>query len=212
MGRVRQKSARNRGRFDDGASLVKSVLIDPGHGGDNIGCEHGGLVEKDWTLAMALDLEHWLRAWGFGVILTRTEDESVSLERRGALGDINHIDLALSLHVNAYKDPEQDGLMCFTLPDDPVAREVGSAIMRASPRELLRHKQRPLPSRAGDWTRDAYSVLRHHAARPAVLIEFGFATSPRDLEILTSPSSRPALCAAVLAGASRFHELSGSVD
>src|SRR5688572_9645786 len=38
------------------ASVVKTVVIDAGHGGHDAGCQYGGAKEKDVTLAIALQL------------------------------------------------------------------------------------------------------------------------------------------------------------
>ena len=64
------------------------VVLDPGHGGRDSGAKgHQGLLEKDLTLKIALNLERELRKHGLDVLLTRRDDTYVSLEDRTALAN-----------------------------------------------------------------------------------------------------------------------------
>lgn len=189
----------------------KELLVahDPGHGAGPrpTGTCHGDLIERDWVLRMAEDLEAavpWARHR-----LLRTIDVGPTYSDRAVDAEACGASLVLSHHVNAHVDTSLDGLMCFVAPDDQIGLEVGNAIMRAAPAELRRKKARSTLSRSGNWTRDAWSVLERYRARgiPVVLIEWGFATSPNDYGVLMSPASRPALCAAGAAGIARAFEL-----
>lgn len=185
------------------------VAHDPGHGAgaSPTGCVHGGLIERDWVLQLAQDLvaaTPWARH-----MLLRTGPVGMIYADRAAEAEQLEAQLVISHHVNAHADPQVDGLMTFHVPGDHLAREVGEAVMRAAPYELLRAKPRSTPSSPGDWTRDAYGVLAHYRSRglSVVLVEWGFATSARDRAVLMSPASRPALCAAGAAGIARAMEL-----
>ena len=52
----------------------KVVVLDPGHGGDEVGTAAFGLVEKDSNLDMAFRVKSLLEAAGVGVVLTRHDD------------------------------------------------------------------------------------------------------------------------------------------
>jgi N-acetylmuramoyl-L-alanine amidase len=82
---------------------VKTIVIDPGHGGKDPGTfVKGGLMEKDIVLEIAKILAPKLEAQlGCKVILTREEDAFLSLEKRTAFANVNKADLFISLHVNA---------------------------------------------------------------------------------------------------------------
>lgn len=82
---------------------VRTIVIDPGHGGKEVGAVGGGgLLEKDATLSicrkLAAQIEKRLKA---RVILTRSGDEVVSLDERTALANQYKADLFLSVHLNA---------------------------------------------------------------------------------------------------------------
>ena len=56
-----------------------TVVIDPGHGGNDEGARGGGLKEKDLTLDLALRVEKLLGTFNFPTVLTRRDDTYVSL-------------------------------------------------------------------------------------------------------------------------------------
>jgi len=88
----------NRGKF--------VVVIDPGHGGANIGAvTRDGLREKDLTLDVGLRLHELLaNRTDAHVVLTRTEDRPLGLwDRRDASND-NRADLFISLHFNGSRN------------------------------------------------------------------------------------------------------------
>lgn len=81
---------------------VRTVIIDPGHGGDDPGARGGDMVEKQLTLELAKQLEARLKqTLNLRVVLTRATDTSVSLDSRSALANQYKGDLFISLHINA---------------------------------------------------------------------------------------------------------------
>ena len=82
---------------------IRTIVLDPGHGGKEVGALGGnGLMEKDLTLAICRQLADSLAAkTGARVVLTRNDDELVSLEQRTAIANQYKADLFLSVHLNA---------------------------------------------------------------------------------------------------------------
>ena len=80
---------------------VRTVVLDPGHGGRDPGATTAGLREKDVTLALARRVRPRLAARGLEVLLTRDSDRTVELEERTAFAEGEGADLFVSLHVNA---------------------------------------------------------------------------------------------------------------
>ena len=66
-----------------------AVVIDPGHGGDDVGVDPAGsdLLEKDVVLQIGDELARQLRAAGATVLVTRTTDAFVSLPARVRFGN-----------------------------------------------------------------------------------------------------------------------------
>jgi len=79
-----------------------SVVIDPGHGGDDIGAESpDGIKEKDIVLSIALKLRKYLESRGVTVRLTRQGDEQRALTDRTALANRLEAKVFVSLHANS---------------------------------------------------------------------------------------------------------------
>jgi N-acetylmuramoyl-L-alanine amidase len=82
---------------------VRTVVIDPGHGGENPGARGtGGAVEKDVALSIARKLRAELVSGrGLQVFLTRDKDADVALDERTAIANNYKADLFVSIHANA---------------------------------------------------------------------------------------------------------------
>jgi N-acetylmuramoyl-L-alanine amidase len=84
-------------------AAVRTVVIDPGHGGENVGAQgSAGTLEKDVSLAIARKLRAELvNARGLQVFLTRDKDAEVGLDERTAIANNYKADLFVSIHANA---------------------------------------------------------------------------------------------------------------
>lgn len=86
--------------------LVKSVCIDPGHGGDdNPGTSNGvgdnKIIEKDLNLAVAEELQRLLEKEGnFETHMTRTDDSTKSNNDRYTLCNASNATTLISIHHN----------------------------------------------------------------------------------------------------------------
>jgi N-acetylmuramoyl-L-alanine amidase len=98
-------------------SAIRTVVLDPGHGGDDNGATGtGGTFEKDITLSVARRLKGTIEArLGIRVLLTRDSDRSVSIDERASLANNNKADLFLSIHVNASVQRANRGAEVFYL-------------------------------------------------------------------------------------------------
>ena len=82
---------------------MKTIVIDPGHGGLESGARGKfGALEKDITLDVGLKLKAIIeRDMAFRVVLTRDKDISKSLEERAAIANNNKAYLFISIHANS---------------------------------------------------------------------------------------------------------------
>lgn len=103
--------------FEGPVTGVRTIVIDPGHGGDEQGARGPrGTLEKDVTLAVARQLRATIEArLGLRVLLTRDGDQTVPLDARAALANNNKADLFVSLHANASVSPSPSGAEVFFL-------------------------------------------------------------------------------------------------
>jgi N-acetylmuramoyl-L-alanine amidase len=81
---------------------VRSVVLDPGHGGSDPGAiGAGGIREKDVTLDVANRVRAYLEEGHLAVSLTRDGDATLSLRERVLLANAKKPDLFVSIHVNS---------------------------------------------------------------------------------------------------------------
>jgi len=82
---------------------ITKIFIDPGHGGTDPGALGLGLREKNLTLDIAKKIEKRLknRYIGVDVRLSRTGDQTLSLEKRSSTANSWKPDLFISVHINA---------------------------------------------------------------------------------------------------------------
>ena len=113
------KAARNK---DVAGSLVeqlglkiKTIMIDPGHGGKDPGAVANKIREKDINLKMAKILGKKLEKQGFRVFYTRSKDVFVPLEERTAMANAKDADLFISIHCNACGNKRAHGLELYYL-------------------------------------------------------------------------------------------------
>jgi len=97
---------------------VKTIFIDPGHGGSDPGAPgyYKNIWEKDIVLKLAKKLAKTLRdRLKCTVILTRSTDKKLTLEERTAIANTNKADLFISLHCNASRNRNLRGLETYFL-------------------------------------------------------------------------------------------------
>jgi N-acetylmuramoyl-L-alanine amidase len=100
----------------EGERRLQVIVLDPAHGGTNLGVAAGQATEKDLTLALARLLETELRRHGFRVVLTRTNDRDLSAEGRAELANRLRADLVMALHFDGYVDPRARGATAYCPP------------------------------------------------------------------------------------------------
>lgn len=96
---------------------VKTIVIDPGHGGSENGTTNAnlGLIEKNLNLDVSERLQGHLEALGYKVIFTRYDDRVVSLKDRPTISNNAQGDLFISIHFNAALNVEAQGLETYML-------------------------------------------------------------------------------------------------
>ena len=78
------------------------VVIDPGHGGENLGAEYDGYTEKKMTMVVARAMKEEMEKYENVVVyLTRESDIDLSLRERAEFAKEKQADFLFSLHFNA---------------------------------------------------------------------------------------------------------------
>ena len=123
---------------------LNRVVIDPGHGGHDHGCEGAkGVMEKDLVLDVAKRvgklIEERLNA---EVIYTRSDDTFIPLEGRTALANEKKADLFLSIHANSSPYPRIAGMETYYLnfASDKEAMDVAARENASSQKSIFELK------------------------------------------------------------------------
>jgi N-acetylmuramoyl-L-alanine amidase len=116
---------------------VKKVVIDAGHGGKdpgNLGTSRYQTREKDVALKVALKLGAYIKENlpDVEVIYTRTNDRFVELHERAAIANRNKADLFISIHCDAFTNPQAFGASSYVMGKGQSDKQMRVAIQENS--------------------------------------------------------------------------------
>ena len=91
----------------------KIIVLDPGHGGDDVGAlsQNKKLREKDIALSVSKKTASLLKERGYKVLLTRSNDRFIKLRSRKSFANDKGAHLFISIHANAAPNKEKAKIM-----------------------------------------------------------------------------------------------------
>ena len=180
----------------------RTVVLDPGHGGDDPGATRNGLVESDLVMDLARRIEGRLTAIGVSVVFTRTEHTCPTEEERAAIANAAGADVVLSLHCDSHEAQDASGVATFFFGRDRTTAwsAVGEQLADLVLREVVaRTGLANCRAHGRSWT------LLKHTTMPTVRVEAGYLSHPEDAERLADPAFRDVLAEAVLVSLQRLY-------
>ena len=195
---------------------IKSVCLDPGHGGKDPGNRVGTSQEKNYALLLAQEVRQQLVRAGLKVMLTRSTDTFVELPTRPEVAKRRSADLFVSLHFNS-ADASRDSVRgaevyCLTPAgaSSTNARGEGGGTgsypgNRGNEKNMLLAYQiqkaviRNLGVEDRGVRRARFAVLRD-AVMPAALIEAGFMSHPVEGRKIFTSAYRQKMARAIVDG------------
>jgi N-acetylmuramoyl-L-alanine amidase len=165
-----------------GEDLV--IVIDPGHGGDNLGTEEGYRVEKEITMVTARALAEELSKYeNVVVLLTHTEDTDMSLKERAEYSASVGADFLFSIHYNASVNHDLYGSEVWISqfpPYNAYGYQFGMVMMQEF--QDMGLFLRGVKTKAGKDDLDYYGIIRESRELqiPAVIIEHCHVDQYRD--------------------------------
>lgn len=191
--------------FANYAAKKLTVVIDAGHGGSDNGAIGNSLSEKNLTLAIANDIQQLNTNSNLNIVLSRTDDETMSPKERVNFTEKNNADLFISLHANT--DPgknDNSGIEVLIANKTNAFLEesklLGSAIIGSlknnsgiNVSDVLR-----IPEK-GVW------VLNNNIC-PSILIETGYLSNKQDVQYLSNPDNQKNIAQNILNGIEAYSE------
>jgi len=204
------------------------IVVDAGHGGVDHGTENPRLkiMEKTYTLDVALRLRKLLEAAGYKVMMMREKDVTVPVEGRAALANAWSPDLFVSIHFNStYPNTKTAGVEIMSFPtrgqrstdswspgQKNDAWNVDSPINAFAPWNTIlgsflhRHLLAALHDGDRGEKFEHLKVLGNLNC-PGILVEPAFISSDVEGVSLGAPAYRDAIAGAILSGIQDYTEL-----
>lgn len=199
-------------------SPVRTVVLDPGHGGEDSGTVNSRLklAEKTFALDVALRLRRLLADDGWQVIMTREDDRFIPLRERAEIANRAGADVFVSIHFNAVAgNASVRGVETFVLtprhqrstssaassPEDaePQTGDDHGRWSQSLGWHLHRRLLDKLKAEDRGLKRARFAVLRH-ADCPAVLVEAGYLSNDDEARRIAAPNYRGDIAEALAAG------------
>ncbi|MBR1443113.1 MAG: N-acetylmuramoyl-L-alanine amidase [Firmicutes bacterium] len=179
-----------------------NIVIDAGHGGFDPGKVANGIDEKVINLQIAHKLQLYLEQGGSYVMNTRTEDNSLSEEKRGDLkeriniANSDDVDMMISIHQNSFPNSSVRGAQVFYYKNSRESRQLAEAIQKRIRDADDTNKREAKAS--GD-----YYILKKSNV-PAVIVECGFLSNDMEKEKLQNEKYQEKIAWAIYLGVNDF--------
>ena len=169
------------------------VVIDPGHGGAEIGVEHEGLLEKDLILEISLVMGAEFVKAGYDVMYTRTADVAMEWSDRRGFAEEAGAAMLFMLHANRNDDTNHHGAEIYLDTENNQSQRLcdllAESFMNSGSAVLMEGKSWPF--------------LKSELV-PTAMVEVAFMTHPVERRLLTSTAFQHELGRTFVAAADKF--------
>ncbi len=167
-----------------------TIIIDPGHGGEDPGACANGLIEKNLNLDIAITLKELLNSNGYSVVMTRESDRLLynqneqnnkkyfDIRNRAKFAEGFENSVFISIHMNKFSLENCKGLQTFYSPNSENSEVLAEKIQNSS-YILQSYNDRKIKTSNGDI------YLLDNLKMPAVLVECGFLSNKKEAELLS---------------------------
>ncbi len=179
------------------------IVVDPAHGGTDVGSNAEGALEKNVTLAVASKMSTLAGEFpGLRIVLTRAGDAEVSADDRIAVASREAAQLFLAIHVNAFGQPTALGIE--TLVDSTHKSGDASWTFATSVQQGViastGAKDRGVRGQGTSFAR---------LTVPAASTLIGFVTTPEERAKMTDPAYQDLVARGILQGIANYVEAAG---
>ena len=181
------------------------IALEDGHGGIDAGAKSGKYKEDEINLSIAKKTKVLLENAGAKVIMTRDGDYDLAskdakvrkkedMKKRMEIVNQEDVDLFISIHLNAYPNPNVKGAQAFYQKDNEVARTFAQ-IMQKHLKILTGTK---MTCKQGDY------YILNNAKKIGVLVECGFLSNAQDRALLIQEDYQKKLAKTLYEGISEY--------
>lgn len=169
------------------------IMVDAGHGPHDPGTVlPDGTAEHEVNWQVANRLAGRLAALSANVVHARGPGTTPSRSARAQLANLEDVDAILSVHCNATASASARGAAAYYFGHEGIVSERGQRLAELAVDAIVART-----STAHCRTHPSTSTLLRESRAPAVLVEVGFLTHPREGLLLRDPAYQDQLAAAL---------------
>jgi N-acetylmuramoyl-L-alanine amidase len=190
--------------IDPSSNVLKPlIVIDPGHGGTDEGAKVSSFMEKKLTLMTSLLLKKHLEALGYRVLMTRSRDVYLPLQRRVSIANKAKGSLFVSVHFNSSPSIEAKGIEIFYFDSRELWRTRASKRLAGC---ILGRMVEKTDAVSRGIKQGNFHVIRE-TDMPAVLVEGGFMTNRDERGKLRDKAYLDSLAVGIAKGIDRYMKM-----
>jgi N-acetylmuramoyl-L-alanine amidase len=208
-----------------GAEIVKTVVLDAGHGGHDNGAWSPYGYEKQFTLDVVYRTKKLLEVQGYRVVLTRSSDTFIPLYDRSRIA--NRYDNAVFVSVHFNSGGAGTGLETYTLAprgvpsmmaDGPSVNDLVQSAGNINDAQNMAlatatHAAQVVRTKLYDrGIKRARFVVLRETTIPAVLLEGGFLSNSYDAKIIAMPEYRQQMAASIVTAVNNYRRAVGGTS
>jgi N-acetylmuramoyl-L-alanine amidase len=175
------------------------IVIDPAHGGSDKGSlSSTGLAEKDLSLSMASRIQKLGKLKGLNVMLTRSGDETITLNDRVIVGQKANADFFLSIHFGFDPKSDRSGIECYVSEENTMFSESQKVS------SLLVDELKNLGGLSVNNVKSSSAFVLKENTVPAVVLELGYLSNEKDTRFISDEKNQDLVAEKIVASLLRM--------
>ncbi len=185
------------------SALKPLIVLDAGHGGTDEGAKVNTFMEKKLALTTAMLTKKHLEELGYRVIMTRSRDVYLPLQRRVSIANKTKGSLFVSVHFNSSPSVEAKGIEIFYYDSKEMWRT------RASKRlaNCILHRLIDRTEAISRGVKQGNFHVIRETEMPAVLVEGGFITNREERGLLRDKEYLDRLAVGIAQGIDKYMKM-----
>ena len=183
------------------SNSIEYIVIDPGHGGMDPGCNIGDIKESNVVLKISYKIKEVLETFGYNVVMTRLDEHSLcedefikkeDLEKRINIINSYNTKFVISIHLNEFGLSEYRGGQVFYNDNNDNNKILANSIQEAF-QQYLGNTNREIMKKEHNYLLKRLTVT-------SCIVECGFISNPLELKLLLDDKYQYKIAMAILYG------------